>query len=770
VPPALAAFDLVPGPGLAPAGPPNAWLAGAPTVAFAAAAELGPGWYRVRLRLRAADRHAVRKRGELAADFDDAAAPLESFEWNESLSEDLIVPLPRPARGLRLTLHHADGRFRIDRFEVRRVTKARALARAVRLKVGLLATYNCFWPVVARGGKLLAEGRVREFGRKLFKGLGDSRTMRIEVKQAAEANAAWWRRRALPAEQAAILRRDADAIPDPVPLAVVIPADPTRVNHARHAFLSVCLQLYPHWEVLVAWPGENVPERLTAAVGWERRTRIVTSPAGLGDAVVRALRASRCEYAVVLPPDWELAEHALLKLAGPLPARRPAGVVAEAAGHRLAAVRIDRLLEHPPPRDASTADVIRWAGDRVPADCPRIAETLAFPMNAGPARVGAAGPAGGPPLVLAADIRGITGWDYVAFTLLSGLRSLGIDVRKPRAADMKPDLIPPDLRLRSVVRTPADPQLVVAPPFGLGKYDPDENTAVLTMWESDRLEPKWVHMLNRAGLVIVPSRWAVGCFRASGVTAPLEAVPLGYDPLVFHQNESPPIAMGGLCTFGTAGAISAGGLRKNIPRVIALFREAFPSESDVRLRVKITPNCPPLDLPDDPRIEVLRAALPHADLAAWNRSLTCYVNASFAEGFGLHLLEAMACGRPLISTQYSGLTEFFDAQVGYVIPHHLTDANNDVYSGRWADPDDAGIIDAMRRVYHDRDEARRLGLAAAARARRFTWRDTGRKLVTVLRRHGFLQDMATDEHRRNTDQDSPLGEGSISSSRLHSDS
>jgi glycosyltransferase involved in cell wall biosynthesis len=154
--------------------------------------------------------------------------------------------------------------------------------------------------------------------------------------------------------------------------------------------------------------------------------------------------------------------------------------------------------------------------------------------------------------------------------------------------------------------------------------------------------------------------------------------------------------------------------------------------------VKITPNCPPLDVPDDPRVEVLRATLPHADLAAWNRSLTCYVNASFAEGFGLHLLEAMACGRPLVSTHYSGLTEFFDESVGYVAPHRLVEARNGVYAGRWADPDDAGIIDAMRRVYRDPGGAARLGRAAAARARRFTWRDAGRKLAAVLAKHGFL--------------------------------
>ena len=61
-----------------------------------------------------------------------------------------------------------------------------------------------------------------------------------------------------------------------------------------------------------------------------------------------------------------------------------------------------------------------------------------------------------------------------------------------------------------------------------------------------------------------------------------------------------------------------------------------------------------------------------AALADWYRSLTCYVNASYGEGFGLHLLEAMGCGVPLISTTFSAVGEVFDAGVGYEVSPSFT--------------------------------------------------------------------------------------------------
>ena len=76
----------------------------------------------------------------------------------------------------------------------------------------------------------------------------------------------------------------------------------------------------------------------------------------------------------------------------------------------------------------------------------------------------------------------------------------------------------------------------------------------------------------------------------------------------------------------------------------------------------------------------------------------------------MHLLEAMGCGVPLISTSFSAVGEMFDAAVGYEVGYKMIVAKNKIYSGQWGDPDNDELIARMREVYSDRDTADRLGL------------------------------------------------------------
>jgi glycosyltransferase involved in cell wall biosynthesis len=342
----------------------------------------------------------------------------------------------------------------------------------------------------------------------------------------------------------------------------------------------------------------------------------------------------------------------------------------------------------------------------------------------------------GAPLFLAGHILGLGGYDHLVLNVLKGLTESGVNVCRDRRACFRKQLVPLELRPTELRRGRHHPRLAIAPPHLLRRYRPDGRTAAFTMWETDTLPLDGVRHLNRCGLVIVPSVWGARCFRANGVTVPISVVPLGYDPATFRLD--PRQNAPGPCVFGTAGALDEGGLRKNVQRVIDLFRRAFPAEPNVRLAVKITPNSPPVETQGDSRIEVIATHLPPQRLAIWYRSLSAYVNASAGEGFGLHLLEAMACGVPLISSTFGGVGAFFDARVGYEVKFRPVGAWNSIYRGTWSDPDDGDIIDRMRRVYRRREEAQRFGQAAAERARQFRWEDTIRKLVIVLIQNGFI--------------------------------
>jgi glycosyltransferase involved in cell wall biosynthesis len=104
------------------------------------------------------------------------------------------------------------------------------------------------------------------------------------------------------------------------------------------------------------------------------------------------------------------------------------------------------------------------------------------------------------------------------------------------------------------------------------------------------------------------------------------------------------------------------------------------------------------------------------DKAALLNGAEALVYPSLYEGFGLPILEAMACGTPVVTSDRSSLPEVAgDAAV-------LTD------------PDEPeAIASAIGRVLSDGELRERLRKAGLERAARFDWAETARKTAEVLR-------------------------------------
>jgi glycosyltransferase involved in cell wall biosynthesis len=84
-----------------------------------------------------------------------------------------------------------------------------------------------------------------------------------------------------------------------------------------------------------------------------------------------------------------------------------------------------------------------------------------------------------------------------------------------------------------------------------------------------------------------------------------------------------------------------------------------------------------------------------------------------SEGFGLTLAEAMAHGKPVVATGYSGNLAFMNEGNSFLVPYTLTELEEDVGSypagSVWAEPDLDEAARLMRRVVEHPDEARARG-------------------------------------------------------------
>jgi alpha-1,3-rhamnosyl/mannosyltransferase len=93
---------------------------------------------------------------------------------------------------------------------------------------------------------------------------------------------------------------------------------------------------------------------------------------------------------------------------------------------------------------------------------------------------------------------------------------------------------------------------------------------------------------------------------------------------------------------------------------------------------------------------------------------SAYCLPSLYEGFGLTVLEAMACGAPVVVSDRGSLPEVV-GQAGVIVA-----------------PDVQAVSSALGALLSDPDRAQRLGAAGAQRAAAFTWERTADGWLRVL--------------------------------------
>ncbi|MDX6690813.1 MAG: hypothetical protein QOG15_2270 [Solirubrobacteraceae bacterium] len=162
--------------------------------------------------------------------------------------------------------------------------------------------------------------------------------------------------------------------------------------------------------------------------------------------------------------------------------------------------------------------------------------------------------------------------------------------------------------------------------------------------------------------------------------------------------------------------------RKNLPRLVEAFRRlpgalqsAHPLVVTGRIGWEASETVASLDALGDRAVRT--GFVPDAQLAALYRHCGVFAYPSLGEGFGLPVLEAMAAGAPVLTSDRSSLPEVGGDAVAYCDPEDV----GSIASGLEALLTDAGRREALR-------------AAGPERAAGFTWERTAEVVVDVLER------------------------------------
>jgi glycosyltransferase involved in cell wall biosynthesis len=162
--------------------------------------------------------------------------------------------------------------------------------------------------------------------------------------------------------------------------------------------------------------------------------------------------------------------------------------------------------------------------------------------------------------------------------------------------------------------------------------------------------------------------------------------------------------------------------RKNVPTLLEAYAR-IASETNVPLILgggkgwlydEIFAKAEQLNLGDRIRFA---GFIDDADLPLWYAAATVFTLPSLYEGFGIPLIEAMACGTPVVASTSSSLPEIVGDAGLLVSP---------------TDPDALGA--AILRILREPDLRAELREQGFVRARRFSWYETAQRTLDVYRR------------------------------------
>jgi glycosyltransferase involved in cell wall biosynthesis len=264
-------------------------------------------------------------------------------------------------------------------------------------------------------------------------------------------------------------------------------------------------------------------------------------------------------------------------------------------------------------------------------------------------------------------------------------------------------------------------------------------------WELSHI-PEYYHtQLKKYNEIWAPSKFIFKTFSSIHPRVTLVRQPLMIPELLpIKMNEK------GSLRFLTYFDFDSSVARKNIKASIIAFQKAFPNQLDVSLTVKARGSNDQGArewLADqaarDPRIRIIDETLSRHAVDQLMLECDAFISLHRSEGFGFGAAEALAVGKAVVSTDYSGTTDFISPSTGYPVEYDLISVKEGEYphweNQVWADPRLESAVAALQEIYEDREGACKKGLKGRELMERlYSPAAVGAQIKNLLHERGLI--------------------------------